>query len=55
MKKIYIILLTGILNLGYYSCTPPDETDDLINNVDIQGCCDEDEPILPPPPPDGGD
>ena len=48
MRKIHMLLLMILLNMGLFSCTPPSVEDDL---PEIQACCDEDEPILPPPPP----
>lgn len=54
MKKLHLIILTGILILANYSCTPPSVADDEEVYKNIQGCCDDDEPILPPPPPPPG-
>jgi len=48
MKKIYIIMFTVFLNLGFYSCTPQDLAVD--ENVP-QACCGDDDEIIPPPPP----
>jgi hypothetical protein len=51
MKKIYIILFTVFLNLGFQSCTPEalSETSNL-----PQACCGDDIPPPPPPPPGEG-
>ncbi|SFW65656.1 hypothetical protein SAMN02927921_03066 [Sinomicrobium oceani] len=51
MKKICVVILAGILNLGLFSCNPHDESDEIPGIEDTQGCCDDDEIILPPPPP----
>lgn len=54
MKKICIVILAGTLNLVLFSCDPDDnEVNKLPGTEDVQGCCDEDEPILPPPNPPG--
>jgi len=52
MKKIYIILFTVFLNLGFQSCTPEALTEDLSAP---QACCGDDQHPPPPPPPPGGD
>jgi hypothetical protein len=51
MKKIYIILFTVILNLAFFSCTPPEMSDE---STAVQACCGEGEDIPPPPPPPPG-
>ncbi|WP_170164477.1 hypothetical protein [Sinomicrobium pectinilyticum] len=54
MKKIYIIVFTVTLNLVLFSCDPDDnEASQLPGTEDVQGCCDDDVPILPPPNPPG--
>ena len=53
MKKVHIILFTLFLNVVFYSCTPPEISD---NSSSIQACCGEGEDLPPPPPPPpGGD
>lgn len=51
MKKIYLLLLTVILNLGLQSCTPVSLGDENSNFIISETCCDEDGDIPPPPPP----
>ncbi len=47
-------MFTVTLNLVLFSCDPDDnEVNQLPGTEDIQGCCDDDEPILPPPNPPG--
>jgi hypothetical protein len=51
MKKVYIILLTVFLNLGFYSCTPDSLAEE---QVYLEACCGDGGNIPPPPPPPGG-
>jgi len=48
MKKIYVIIFTVILNLGFYSCTPQELA---VDESSQQACCDDGDDIPPPPPP----
>lgn len=50
MKKLFIIIVTVFLNLGFQSCTPQALDEDLQMP---QACC-GDEGEIPPPPPPGG-
>ena len=49
MKKIAVIMFTGILISSLFSCTP----ERIINETEnVQACCGEEGTIeLPPPPP----
>jgi hypothetical protein len=51
MKKIHIILFMVFLNASFFSCTPPEISD---NSSGIQACCGEGEDLPPPPPPPPG-
>jgi hypothetical protein len=51
MKKISLIILTVILNVALFSCTP----ENIIDEVQEQACCDGESTIPPPPPPPPGD
>lgn len=48
MKKLFLIILTGLLNFGFFSCTPETLADEVITP---QACCGEDGELPPPPPP----
>jgi hypothetical protein len=53
MKKIALILLTVLLNMGVFSCTPQAISEELKNT---QACCGDvgNFPPPPPPPDEGG-
>lgn len=48
MKKITIVIFTGILISVLFSCTPEQILD---TTSEPQACCDETGQIHPPPPP----
>ncbi|SFB97930.1 hypothetical protein SAMN04489722_101387 [Algibacter lectus] len=51
MKNINVILLTAILGVSIFSCTPQTNTPDSFPvSIDEEECCGDDSPIPPPPP-----
>ncbi|MFT7082632.1 MAG: hypothetical protein ACJA1Z_001145 [Patiriisocius sp.] len=48
MKKLSLMIFTGILISTLFSCTPEQIVD---NSTTPQSCCNEQETIPPPPPP----
>ena len=54
MKKIALIILTVILNISTFSCTP-DSVSEIGELTDVQACCGDDEHFPPPPPPPPSD
>ena len=52
MKKIFLIIVTGFLMSGLFSCTDNEElvkNKTELNEVKVE-CCGEEEDIPPPPP-----
>ena len=45
MQKLYVIIITGFLILGTFSCTP----EKVFEDFNPQACCGEELPIPPPP------
>ncbi len=56
MKKIVLILVTVILNVFLFSCSPDEVLENgVLDNLEApQACCDQEGDIPPPPPPPPG-
>ena len=58
MKKTFLVIVTVFLSLALSSCTENEILpEEMLIDVETQGCCGEgeiDPPPPPPPPPEGG-